>query len=96
MLNKLPPTQNNCLQQIATSLNKESFEGKAAAKIASTLQTAQNDFVALASDPDANPGELKAAEIKYQKILLAFEAFSKMMEAKFQTLLQGIRALSVR
>ena len=70
---------------------------EAGAMIAGRVQIAEEEYLTEASKGDkADPALLAARKTRYQKFLEIYETFNQMMTNRFQTLMQGIRSLSVR
>ena len=84
---------------LSSSLKGESSSETTAKTLGSLLTKAERDVID-AYTPEAGKeidwGKAKAAELKYQSVTRSFESFSKIMQNRFQTMMERIRALNVR
>ena len=84
------------VSSLVNGISKQSNVEDAAIKIGSKLKDTEEKYLKLLKSKDVDEGELKAAELKYQKAVRVFEGFSQFMRNSFQIMMQNIRALNVR
>lgn len=94
------PVQNDRLSnsmraKLQQSLNKQTGLEGASRDIGQKINKLEKSLQKLASS-GANPGEIQAKENELKRAWLALESLGRIMQNRFQILMQGIRALSVR
>ena len=73
-------------------LNQRSNLEKTARTVGNQVEAAEQQLLAAMKDPE-NLSLIKEAEIRYNKVMQAYEAFSRIMQMRFQTMMAAIRGL---
>ena len=78
---------------IAYNLQSNGQDERVAAKAASSLESIENDLLTELSKPDdaKNQNKIQQLQIKYQRALRFYEAFSTMMKNAHDTMMNVIR-----
>lgn len=67
-----------------------------AQNIGNHLGATEERYFALLNDPDAKPGDVEKAKMKFQRALTTFKSFQEVIQAYFEVMREAGRKLNIR
>ena len=82
--------------QITKNLGNNSNLEKTASTVGTKVSELEEEYAKLVSSENPNAGDVMKLENKIKRAYMSLESLGRIMQNRFQIMMQGIRALSIR